>query len=210
MKYMRNKSLSKDESGQAGIGTLIIFIAMVLVAAVAAAVLIQTSGVLQQKSQETGQQTIQEVSSNLEVVGIVGHRTGGSSNDFRYINVTLKPMAGAGSIDLSQMVVSMQNETKRVDSIRYNKSSDGMGSSHFIVTELRDDDDSLNVATTTTTVINSGDLVILCFDTTALGFTCPTREPIRLEIKPEHGASVIKDMITPPSYSVELYITLFP
>ncbi|HEC56877.1 MAG TPA: flagellin [Candidatus Syntrophoarchaeum butanivorans] len=210
MRGCKRRSLLKDEVAQAGIGTLIIFIAMVLVAAVAAAVLIQTSGVLQQKSQETGQQTIQEVSSNIEIVGIVGHRSSATENDFDFVNVTIKPMAGSGSIDLSQMVVAMQNETTRVDKITYHKSGDGMDASHYIVTELRDDDNSLDPSTDTTTVINAGDLVILCFNTTALGLDFPTREPVRIEIKPEHGAAVIKDLITPPSYSVERYVTLFP
>ena len=121
------------------------------------------------------------------------------------------------------MVVSMQNETKRVDSIRYNPSGTGMSSSKFIVTELRDDDGSLDAAGTTATVINSGDLVIVCLrvqnatynSSTApngppMNMSFPTREPVRLEIKPEHGGTVIKDIITPPSYSVEYYITLFP
>jgi archaeal flagellin FlaB len=58
-----------------GVGTLIIFIALLLVAAVAAGVLLQTAGSLQQKALSTGTQATGQISTNavtLEVSGVDG------------------------------------------------------------------------------------------------------------------------------------------
>ncbi|SDG00439.1 flagellin FlaB [Methanolobus vulcani] len=110
-----NKSMRSDASAQVGIGTLIIFIAMVLVAAVAAAVLIQTSGTLQQKAQSTGKQATQEVSSNLMVKTIEGIRAKSSATNMA-ANVSMLELkvglnVGSSPVDVNQVVISITDGT---------------------------------------------------------------------------------------------------
>ncbi len=207
MKANRKFRLSKNDTAQMGIGTLIIFIAMVLVAAVAAAVLIGTSGVLQQRATETGTEAVSEVASNLEIVSIVGERTDVNTDDLDWVNVTVKVMAGAEDIDIGQLVIAIQNKSQRSSLVTYGPSTGSTSNILFTVTELRDDDDSFNGAGSTATVINSGDLVTINLYP-AMDFA--TREQMRIELKPEKGAMVVKEMTCPATYGVKIFITLFP
>jgi len=116
MKANNKISMTKDTRAQVGIGTLIIFIAMVLVAAVAAAVLIQTSGVLQQKAQATGKQATQEVSSNLIIKSIEGVRANNASASTMSSTIDLLKLrvglnVGSAPVDVNQVVVSITDGT---------------------------------------------------------------------------------------------------
>jgi flagellin FlaB len=66
---------SDSKIGSIGIGAMIVFVAMVLVAGIAASVLIQSAGIVERKGMETGQQTTAEVATGLKVTDIEGRYT---------------------------------------------------------------------------------------------------------------------------------------
>jgi flagellin FlaB len=78
------KRIYRKEKGEMGVGTLIIFIAMIVVAAVAATVLIQTAYQLQQQAEETGNIARQDVATGFKIITIQGIR-----NDVMYDNETI-------------------------------------------------------------------------------------------------------------------------
>ncbi|WP_407356209.1 archaellin/type IV pilin N-terminal domain-containing protein [Methanolobus sp. WCC5] len=119
MKTNRNTGIFSDSQAQVGIGTLIIFIAMVLIAAVAASVLIQTSGILQQQAQSTGKQATQEVSSNLVVKNIEGIRAKNNASDMAgnisLLKIRVGLNVGSSPVDINQLVVTVTDGTNTND-----------------------------------------------------------------------------------------------
>ncbi len=124
---MKRNNITQNRSAQVGIGTLIIFIAMVLVAAVAAAVLIQTSGVLQQKAQTTGKEATKEVSSNIDIDSIEGWRGGSNSSasdwdtysdEIYRLDMRCSLKVGSEPVDMNQVVITITDGTTTND-LRY-------------------------------------------------------------------------------------------
>ena len=65
-----NNTQEQDTMAAIGIGAMIVFIALILVAAVAAAVIIQTAEKLQQNAQSTGEDTTDEMSGKVQILNV--------------------------------------------------------------------------------------------------------------------------------------------
>ena len=101
---MFERILDGEERGQVGIGTLIVFIAMVLVAAIAAGVLINTAGFLQTQAEATGQESTEQVSNSLQVESVVSEVESagtGSPNQIRAIAIDVSLAPGSNPIDIT-------------------------------------------------------------------------------------------------------------
>ena len=70
MKKTQEKKMENDNLAAIGIGAMIVFIALILVAAVAAAVIIQTAEKLQQNAQSTGDDTTDEMSGKVQILNV--------------------------------------------------------------------------------------------------------------------------------------------
>jgi flagellin-like protein len=92
---------STASRGQVGIGTLIVFIAMVLVAAIAAGVLINTAGLLQAQAQQTGEETTAEVSNVLQIGEVVG-KDNNSNGKIDKLNASIRLASGSDPINVSK------------------------------------------------------------------------------------------------------------
>ena len=101
------KNLKKDTHAEVGIGTLIVFIAMVLVAAIAASVIIQTAESLQQRAYAVGKQTIRDVSSGVRIIDVTGY-TNANKTRIEYLAIAVTPRAGSLDIDLNKTLLYLE------------------------------------------------------------------------------------------------------
>ena len=213
--------IKKDEEAMVGIGTLIVFIAMVLIAAVAASVLINTSETLQSRAKTVGTSTIREVSSGIAIEGVTGY-TNPTKTRVEYLALTVRPRAGSKDIDLSLCTLSVLYDNLTIlilnESLIENVNTDNKsvfytpidpGSSYTImdnttnttfgVIAIHDPDSSV----TNTHGMNSGDRVILIINLSAIieGGGLPARQSISGTLTPEIGIKSQYDVTLPAVFS---------
>jgi flagellin FlaB len=212
-----SKILKEDDLGDMGIGAMILFIAIVLVAGIAASVLIQSANRLEIQAMTTGQETTREVSTGLAVIDIEGLNESGL---IVKMTISVRARAGSGDIDLSHTVIELTDGMKKTlltyDSDEYSTVMDDgadvfvngtwtMDGEHFGIIELQDADNS---SSSTNPVLNRGDIVMLCIDT-AVCFSdnggLIQRDNIQGLVIPEQGVPATFSFRVPSSLTEAIY-----
>jgi flagellin FlaB len=86
---------NNNESGSIGIGAMIVFIALILVAAVASTVIIKTAEELQDRAEKTGDDTRDQISGKLLVTDVYVETDAGADGDIDTMAVIAKLASGS-------------------------------------------------------------------------------------------------------------------
>ena len=179
----KRTALSEDKRGLVGIGTLIIFIAMVIVAAVAAGVLINTSQSLQEQARATGEETIRSVSSGVKINAVKGRTNDNAKIENLEAVVTTYP--GSDGINLGETVIQIKTP----------KSMEHITSDNFIITKIE------NVSNTANNLLGPGDTVQVTIDNsrTTEDITIGRNDSVSLTFLPPRGFKTYYGLVIPPA-----------
>lgn len=187
---------------------MIIFIAMLLVAGIAASVIIQTMNSLEQQAMETGKETISDISSGLRVIRVNGYNNG---SKITQLAIFVKTIAGSDTIDLNEAYISISDSTDQTI-LNYttkcysNSVSNGLfgtvnpsnlSSSTYGIIVIRDYDSSCSSSNPS---VNDEDLVVLMINTTSCFSGIDTRTKVFGRVVPEQGIDGVIGFTTPSTF----------
>ena len=177
-----------DDRGQVGIGTLIVFIAMVLVAAIAAGVLINTAGLLQAQAQQTGEETTAEVSNVVQIGEVVGIENT-SDNQIEELNATIRLASGSDPINMSEASYTISSPTGNATVVNGNNDVNDAVTHH----QLQSMDDGVSILS------NQEDVLVVNFNLTDEDGIEPlnSSETVTLITQAPAGGQTYKELKTP-------------
>ncbi|MEM4756232.1 MAG: hypothetical protein QW594_03805 [Candidatus Woesearchaeota archaeon] len=195
--FPKQRSYTKAE---VGIGTLILFIAGIIVAALAAGTLLQTSQSLQSKALATGTQAREMIGSRLEFVSLLA--TDGSDGFIDDFKLELRLGAGTAAVDLSALHLGLTLHNGSVTYTYSNKSCTRVAypsqNGYYVNTTTKKGTFTVYYRKESQNhipgMLQSGELVVLCFGSV---YSIGQEEQLRIELVPPKGFSVGKTLYTP-------------
>jgi len=202
--------LSVDSRAESGMGALLVFIAMMLVSAVVAGVIIETSYMAQQRAQNVAENAIAEVSSGLKVLSVVGDRHNPSSatldNKINYIIMDITVHSGSEALDLRRLVIELTDsnvlatlvwggiETANITAGETPVIADTL---HFSVYPVRVVSGTFSASEP---IISQGDIVRIFINASAAGLNLTPQTRIQIKLIPQPGIPTVIDRWTPDVY----------
>lgn len=194
------------KKAEMGIGTLIIFIAMILVAAIAAGVLVQTATSLQNKALLTGERSKSQVSTSVRPL-LIYTEDGSTGNNIEFFYIKAKLVPGSDAIKLGDMLIEFDLKNATSD-MEYNNSlssctsltnETNVTSTFFVETLIQ----GSNYADG---YLQRGDILKICFESPR---PVEEDESVSVSIIPKIGNPSIIDMSL-PDIITEHRITIYP
>ena len=196
-----------------GVGTLILFIALILVCVVASTVIITTTFKMQQQAEHTGDIARADVATGFKIYNIAASRDNpndawaGNTNMFEILIMNIGLMSGSGDINVSDLIIEItdgfiEKTLKYVDTAPGENFNTKASATEFTVQSLRDMapvNDTIEFATMT-----PGDISVFYIDCNATGLRLTTQTTCKMKFIPKHGVPTYEFFMTPSVYGGRL------
>ena len=201
-----------NKRGQGGgIGTLIIFIAIVLVAAIAAYVLLGTAGTLQSKSLLVGKESTQRVSTQLQIESVYGEANSTDPSEehgIKQLISIVKISPGSDPIDMEQLLLHFSTDEVLISDIPLDKDTHDEASAYngtpdYYYVELQGNGDDL---------LETGESFEIHFyieDSNGNLYNITENKEFSITYRPSGGTEVIIESKT-PTLITKRYTRLYP
>jgi flagellin FlaB len=194
--------MKKNKRGEMGVGTMIIFIAMVLVAAVAASVLISTANSVREQAQTTGDSAINGVASGFVVQDVVGKVNSSTYKTIDELTVFVRLSAGSPPISMDNVYVTMVSDNIKQSMMMSPTTANGTAYKAELSLAISGYEWSTN-----SHVVGQGDLIKMTITsqdgTLGIGFN----QDCTIKIMPAYGQQTLVMFKTGEAFANE-YITL--
>lgn len=197
--------MSTNYNASIGVGSIVIFIATIIIAGIAASIIMQTMDNLGQQAKKTGSETIRDISGGLKVIQVTGYNDQGLISK---LSIFTEIITASEPIDMYYTTIILSNSNQKVF-LSYNQSCFNntlendmfdsiifrqLNSNEFGIVVIRDIDSSI---TAEKPILNKGDLVGLLVNTSTCLSGINTNIHVSGKIYPEFGLEGFIEFTTP-------------